>query len=208
MVEALSHLAADGVMPLWLAREYGVPLNLAHRRRVYLALTARSSRRVPVDVVAWSREDLALGPRAMRHGLVAAVVRWILEVPPGRWDSLAVRSKRRTPLGRRWARERVAGGYRMPPRPDAEWWEGDWYPTAVEVDTGKLPLERLRPRWEVWGGVYRRVIWVVLSPHRAEVVGGWLAEFLGRWPGYRDKGWGLLLLEGWGTGEVRYEWVR
>jgi len=219
-VEGLVHLACDGVMPAWLAREYGVPLRSAHRRVVHLPPTARSRRAVRLEVVGWSREEAGLGPRALRHALATAVARYRLGARPDLWDSLAVRSSRRSVRGREWAqRMGRRGELAGVPRPDAEVWDvealtrvlpmvrsawGDLpylhAPVAVEVDAVRLPLERIVARWEAWEGVYSGVLWVALSEARARTVQALMSEWLADRPGLRPW-WAVWSLGRWWDGE-------
>lgn len=212
--EALAHLAADGVLPLWAARAYGVPLRAGHRGVALLAPTVYSRTRVRVPYLAWSGEEASLGPRALRHGLALAAVRFALGADPGRWDSLAVRAQRRTPEGRAWfrelAKEAALRGERPlegVPRPDGEWWEpAAWYrPWAVEVDTGKAPLHQVRARLDAWKRVYAGVLWAVLSPHRAREVGGLVEAWLEEWPGFQGQV-RVLWMKVWWEGGA-HEWV-
>lgn len=207
-MEALPHLAADGVMPLWLAHHYGVPLRFGYRGTRDLLPTVHSRRAVRVPYVAWSQAEASLGSRALRHGLALSVARLVLGGEPSEWESLAVRSGRRTPKGKEWARRKGRDGYlKGVPRPDGEWWAPGVYgdPLAVEVDTGKLPLWDVRERWKKWR-LYSGVVWVVLSPHRAEAVGRLLDDWLRDKPGYVGR-WRVLWLKAWWEGG-EYAWVR
>ena len=172
-VEGLTHLACDRVMPLWVAKVYGIPPSLGVLRWSWLLPTAGADRRRRVWWLAYSPADLAFPPHVLRHGLILSVARYFLGASPGEWDALAVRevrqgSARRTIRGRRWAQERRRGGWGLPPRPDAEWWVDRHAPTAVEVDTGKMPLERYLARWEEWTRAYRGLVVVSPSAARAE----------------------------------------
>jgi hypothetical protein len=174
----MPHLAADGVEPAWLAREYG------HRgpaRYSWLAPYPGASRKVRVWWVAWPVKGVTWLPHNLRHALITAVARKALGASPEGWDNLVVWDSRRTPRGRRWARDhrdqirwvRERGGA----RPDAEWWpEGSRGPWAVEVDTGRWDPTVLARRADAWLGLYEGQVWVVLSPHRASVLGGRLLE--------------------------------
>ena len=117
------HLAADGVEPAWLAREYGYR---GPARYTWLAPYPGASRKVRVWWVAWPRQVTWL-PHNLRHALITAVARRALRASPDAWDNLVVWDSRRTPWGRQWARQnrdyirwirRERGGA----RPDAEWW--------------------------------------------------------------------------------------
>lgn len=66
--------------------------------------TPWSRRAVRLEVVGWSRGEVALAPKALRHALATAVARYRLRARPDLWDSLAVRSSRRSLRGREWAR--------------------------------------------------------------------------------------------------------
>lgn len=208
LMDALAHLAADGVMPVWLAHVYGVPLHLGYRGTAVVAPTAHARTQVRVPYVAWSRAEAALGPRALRHGLALSVARLNLMALPSEWEALAVRSSRRTPRGKEWARKMAREGYlKGVPRPDGEWWPPSIYrdPLAVEIDTGKLDPWRVWERWDKWR-IYSGVIWVVLSPHRAEVVGELMDRWLQDRPGLRGR-WRVLWLKAWWEGNA-YVWVR
>jgi hypothetical protein len=120
-------------------------------------------------------------PHNLRHALITAVARKALGASPEGWDNLVVWDSRRTPRGRRWARDhrdqirwaRERGGA----RPDAEWWPPDSRgPWAVEVDTGRWDPAQLAKRGLAWLGLYEGQVWVVLSSHRASVLGGRLLE--------------------------------
>jgi hypothetical protein len=170
-VEALVHLACDGVMPLWLARVYGLPRGAGLVRYTWLHPTARSRGKVQVYWVAWSEAEASLGPRAIRHGLITAVARHALGIAPDAWDSLAVRSSRRSVRGREWA-SRMARDGRLAgvPRPDAEVWTGGYSPVALEVDTGRLPVERMAYRFLRWSALYSGSVWVAPSEARARAL--------------------------------------
>lgn len=207
-MEGLVHLACDGVMPAWLAREYGVPLRSAHRRVVHLPPTARSRRAVRLEVVGWSREEAGLGPRALRHGLMTAVARRVLAAPPDAWDSLAVRSSRRSSRGRAWARRLGREGrLKGVPRPDAEWWREDWAsdPWAVEVDTGRLPVERMASRLLRWSEVYAGSVWLTPSEARAHALASAFQAVVAR----RYWAWPIRVLylpRWWESGEFWEVW--
>jgi hypothetical protein len=195
------HLAADGVEPAWLAREYGYS---GRARYTWLAPYPGASRKVRVWWVSWSRVDWL--PHNLRHGLITAVARRVLRASPDAWDNLVAWEARRTPRGRRWARDnrdsirwaRERGGA----RPDAEWWpEGSRNPWAVEVDTGRWDPTVLARRALAWLGLYEGQVWVVLSPHRASVLGGRLLEV-----GVPRKPVKLLVLRDWWEG-LDYEEV-
>jgi hypothetical protein len=193
---ALVQLACDGVQPLWLARLYGVPLGSAHR-------STRRLEGLSVPFVAWSKGEAALHPRHLRHALGVAVLRRLLEAPPEAWDSLAVRSGRRSLRGRAWARGLALSGRRIHFRPDAEWWRLPGRPVAVELDLATIRLSRVRERLERWSGVYDGVVWVVASERRgASVVDLYRASVRERQgidppPGAWLSVW---LLRGWETG--------
>ncbi len=171
----LPHLAADAVVPAWLAREYGYR---GPARYSWLAPYPGASRKVQVWWVAWSEVNWL--PHNLRHALITAVARRALQASPEGWDNLVVWDSRRTPRGRRWARDnrdyirwirRERGGA----RPDAEWWPPDSRgPWAVEVDTGRWDPALLARRAEAWLGLYEGQVWVVLSFRRASVLGEWL----------------------------------
>jgi hypothetical protein len=172
------HLAADGVEPAWLAREYGYS---GRARYTWLAPYPGASRKVRVWWVAWPVKGVTWLPHNLRHALITAVARKALGASPEGWDNLVAWEARRTPRGRRWAQDnrdyirwvRERGGA----RPDAEWWpEGSRGPWAVEVDTGRWDPTVLARRALAWLGLYEGQVWVVLSPHRASVLGGRLLE--------------------------------
>jgi len=128
------------------------------------------------------------------------VARKALGASPGAWDNLVAWEARRTPRGRRWARDnrdyirwvRERGGA----RPDAEWWpEGSRGPWAVEVDAGRWDPAQLARRADAWLGLYEGQVWVVLSPHRASVLGEWLLKV-----GVARKAVRLLVLRDWWEG--------
>jgi hypothetical protein len=191
------HLAADGVEPAWLAREYGYS---GPARYSWLAPAPGVSRKVQVWWVAWSREVNWL-PHNLRHALITAVARRALQASPDAWDNLVAWEARRTPRGSRWARHnrdyirwvrRERGGA----RPDAEWWPPDSRgPWAVEVDTGRWDPAQLAQRAKAWLGLYEGQVWVVLSSHRASVLGERLLEV-----GLARKPAKLLVLRGWWEG--------
>ncbi len=174
----MPHLAADGVEPAWLARGYGYS---GPARYTWLAPYPGASRKVRIWWVAWPVKGVTWLPHNLRHALITAVARKALGASPGAWDNLVVWDSRRTPRGRRWARDhrdqirwaRERGGA----RPDAEWWPPDSRgPWAVEVDTGRWDPAQLARRALAWLGLYEGQVWVVLSPHRASVLGGRLLE--------------------------------
>jgi hypothetical protein len=174
----MPHLAADGVAPAWLAREYGYS---GRARYTWLAPYPGASRKVRVWWVAWPVKGVTWLPHNLRHALITAVARKALGASPEGWDNLVVWDSRRTPRGRRWARDhrdqirwaRERGGA----RPDAEWWPPDSRgPWAVEVDTGRWDPAQLAKRGLAWLGLYEGQVWVVLSSHRASVLGGRLLE--------------------------------
>jgi hypothetical protein len=191
------HLAADGVEPAWLAREYGYS---GPARYSWLAPAPGASRKVQVWWVAWSREVNWL-PHNLRHALIAAVARRALQASPDAWDNLVAWEARRTPRGSRWARHnrdyirwvrRERGGA----RPDAEWWPPDSRgPWAVEVDTGRWDPAQLAQRAKAWLGLYEGQVWVVLSSRRASVLGERLLEV-----GLARKPAKLLVLRDWWEG--------
>jgi len=191
----MPHLAADGVEPLWLAREYGYR---GKGRYAWLHPSARSERKVQVWWVAWSEEASTWLPHNLRHALLTSVARYALGASPEAWDSLAVWEGRRTPRGRRWAREnrdyirwiRERGGA----RPDAEWWRGGSSPWAVEVDTGRWDPVVLASRARAWTGLYEGQAWVVLTPYRASLLPPHLTKAAGHKP------LTLLLLGRWWEG--------
>jgi hypothetical protein len=197
------HLAADGVEPAWLAREYGHP---GPARYSWLAPYPGAPRKVRVWWVAWSRQVNWL-PHNLRHALITAVARKALGASPEGWDNLVVWDSRRTPRGRRWARDnrdyirwirRERGGA----RPDAEWWpEGSFNPWAVEIDAGRWDPAQLAQRAKAWLGLYDGQVWVVLSPHRALVLGEWLLT-----AGVAHKRVRLLVVRNWWEG-LDYEEV-
>ncbi|MGC8905567.1 hypothetical protein [Thermus sp.] len=204
----LVHLACDGVMPLWLAREYGLPPRAGLVRYLWLHPTARSARKVQVYYLAWSPGEAALGPRAARHGLMTAVARYALGASPEAWDSLAVRSRRRTLRGRTWAKRMGREGrLREVPRPDAEWWWDSWAsdPWAVELDTGRLPVERMASRLLRWSEVYAGSVWLTPSEARAHALASAFQAVVAR----RYWAWPirvLLLPRWWESGEVKEVW--
>jgi hypothetical protein len=197
------HLAADGVEPVWLAREYGYS---GPARYSWLAPAPGVSRKVRVWWVSWLPVANWL-PHNLRHALITAVARRALQASPDAWDNLVVWDSRRTLRGRRWAQHhrdyirwvrRERGGT----RPDAEWWPEDSRgPWAVEVDTGRWDPAQLAQRAKAWLGLYEGQVWVVLSPHRASVLGRWLLEV-----GVIRKPARLLVLRGWWAG-LDYEEV-
>jgi hypothetical protein len=191
------HLAADGVEPAWLAREYGYR---GPARYSWLAPYPGASRKVQVWWVAWPVKGVTWLPHNLRHALIAAVARKALGASPEGWDNLVVWDSRRTPRGRRWARDhrdqirwaRERGGA----RPDAEWWPPDSRgPWAVEVDTGRWDPAQLARRADAWLGLYEGQVWVVLSSHRASVLGEWLLKV-----GVARKAVRLLVLRDWWEG--------
>ena len=192
------HLAADGVAPAWLAREYGHP---GPARYSWLVPYPGAPRKVQVWWVSWLPvERVAWLPHNLRHALITAVARKALGASPEGWDNLVVWDSRRTPRGRRWARDnrdsirwaRERGGA----RPDAEWWrEGSRGPWAVEVDTGRWDPTVLARRAHAWLGLYEGQVWVTLSPHRASVLGGRLLEV-----GILRKPVRLLVVRNWWEG--------
>ena len=197
------HLAADGVEPAWLAREYGYS---GRARYTWLAPYPGASRKVQVWWVAWPVKGVTWLPHNLRHALITAVARRVLRASPDVWDNLVAWEARRTPRGRRWARDnrdyirwvRERGGA----RPDAEWWPPDSRnPWAVEVDTGRWDPSVLARRAHAWLGLYDGQVWVVLSPHRASVLGGRLLEV-----GVARRPVRLLVLRDWWEG-LDYEEV-
>lgn len=207
-MEALVHLACDGVMPLWLAQVYGLSRGAGLVRYTWLHPTARSRRKVRVYLVAWATKEASLGPRAIRHGLMTAVARRVLAASPDAWDSLAVRSSRRSSRGRAWARRLGREGrLRGVPRPDAEWWREDWAsdPWAVEVDTGRLPVERMASRLLRWSEVYAGSVWLTPSEARAyDLASTFLAVVASR-----DWAWPIRVLylpRWWESGEFLEVW--
>lgn len=189
-LRGLPHLAADGLMPLWLAAEYGIPARAGVVRFSWLRATAGAERKRRIYWLGWGPECLGWGPRLVRHGLLCAVGRRYLGVAPGDWDSLAIWTKRRLPRGHRWVANNRAA-LRKTPRPDAEWWQGGWSPVAVEVDTGKRGFdgrpEGLRARVERWAGVYAGVVFLTPSEARAEAL-AWV---------FRDRNVRVVLLPRW-----------
>lgn len=188
-LRGLPHLAADGLMPLWLAAEYGIPPRVGVVRFSWLQATAGAERKRRIYWLGWGPECLGWGPRLVRHGLLCAVGRSYLGVAPGDWDSLAIWAKRRLPRGHRWVANNRAALRRIP-RPDAEWWQGGWSPVAVEVDTGKRGFdgpEGLRARVERWAGVYAGVVFLTPSEARAEAL-VWV---------FRDRHVRVVLLPRW-----------
>jgi hypothetical protein len=200
----LPHLAADAVVPAWLAREYGYS---GPARYTWLAPYPGAPRKVRVWWVSWLPvERVNWLPHNLRHALITAVARRALEASPEGWDNLVVWDSRRTPRGRRWARDnrdsirwaRERGGA----RPDAEWWpEGSRGPWAVEVDTGRWDPALLARRAEAWRGLYEGQVWVVLSFRRASVLGEWLLR-----AGVAHKPVRLLVVRNWWEG-LDYEEV-
>jgi hypothetical protein len=193
----MSHLAADGVEPAWLARGYGYS---GPARYTWLAPYPGASRKVRVWWVAWPVKGVTWLPHNLRHALITAVARKALGASPEGWDNLVVWDSRRTPRGRRWAQDnrdyirwaRERGGA----RPDAEWWPPDSRgPWAVEVDTGRWDPTVLARRALAWLGLYEGQVWVVLSPHRASVLGEWLLKV-----GVARKAVRLLVLRDWWEG--------
>jgi len=191
------HLAADGVEPAWLAREYGYS---GRARYTWLAPYPGAPRKVRVWWVAWPVKGVTWLPHNLRHALITAVARRALRASPEGWDNLVVWDSRRTPRGRQWARQnrdfirwaRERGGA----RPDAEWWrEGSRGPWAVEVDTGRWDPTVLARRAHAWLGLYEGQVWVTLSPHRASVLGGRLLEV-----GILRKPVRLLVVRNWWEG--------
>jgi hypothetical protein len=71
----------------------------------------------------------------------------------------------------------------------------------VEVDTGRWDPALLARRAEAWRGLYEGQAWVVLSPHRASVLGWWLLQ-----AGVAHKPVKLLVLRDWWEG-LDYEEV-
>ncbi|MCS6867795.1 hypothetical protein [Thermus sp.] len=188
-VAALPQLACDRMMPMWVARAYGLPPGLGVVRWSWLTATARGKKRHQVWWVGWSLAEASLPPRVVRHGLLLSVARYLLGVEPGIWDALAVRevrqgATRRTEWGREWVK-REWRSLRGVSRPDAEWWRSGgppWPPTAVEVDTGKIPMDLYRARVETWRPVYPAFLVVTTSRSRAE---SW-REMLSQMPDFRD----------------------
>lgn len=205
---SLVHLACDGVVPVWLAREYGVPPRVGILRYLWLHPTARAVRKVQVYYLAWSPGEAALGSRALRHGLMTAVARRVLAAPPDAWDSLAVRSSRRSSRGRAWARRLGREGrLKGVPRPDAEWWREDWAsdPWAVEVDTGRLPVERMASRLLRWSEVYAGSVWLTPSEARAHALASAFQAVVAR----RYWAWPIRVLylpRWWESGEFWGVW--
>ncbi len=178
MFDWMPHLAADGVEPAWLARGYGYR---GRARYSWLAPYPGASRKVRVWWVSWPVEGVKWLPHNLRHALITAVARKALGASPDAWDNLVAWEARRTPRGRRWARDhrdqirwaRGRGGV----RPDAEWWPPDSRgPWAVEVDTGRWDPAQLARRADAWLGLYEGQVWVLLSPHRASVLGEWFLK--------------------------------
>ena len=194
----LPHLAADAVVPAWLAREYGYS---GPARYTWLAPAPGASRKVQVWWVSWLPvERVKWLPHNLRHALITAVARKALGASPEGWDNLVVWDSRRTPRGRRWARDnrdsirwaRERGGA----RPDAEWWPPDSRgPWAVEIDAGRWDPALLARRAEAWRGLYEGQVWVVLSFRRASVLGEWLLR-----AGVAHKPVKLLVLRDWWEG--------
>ena len=205
-MEALVHLACDGVMPLWLARVYGLPRGAGLVRYTWLHPTARSRGKVQVYWVAWSEAEASLGPRAIRHGLITAVARYALRQSPEVWDSLAVRSSRRTLRGREWARRLGREGrLKGVPRPDAEFWPGRHAPAALEVDTGRLPVERMASRLLRWSEVYAGSVWLTPSEARAHAMASAFQAVVAR----RYWAWPIRVLylpRWWESGEFWEVW--
>jgi hypothetical protein len=56
--------------------------------------------------VALAGEGVTWLPHNLRHALITAVARRALGASPEGWDNLVVWDSRRTPRGRRWARDR------------------------------------------------------------------------------------------------------
>ncbi|WP_038059301.1 hypothetical protein [Thermus amyloliquefaciens] len=216
----LVHLACDGVMPRWLAEVYGVPRGAGHRRVVHLPPTPWSRRAVRLEVVGWSRGEVALAPKALRHALATAVARYRLRARPDLWDSLAVRSSRRSLRGREWARWLGREGrLKGVPRPDAEVWDVEalapflprftkrpdtgwphlYSPVAVEVDM-RLSPEAVWARWEAWLSVYSGVLWFVPSEERARAVGSLLRRWLEGREGLSDA-WRVYVIGRWWDGQ-------
>jgi len=205
-------------MPLWLVRKYGLPVRGSGFRGVArVAPTAHARRLVRVEFLAWDRETRELGPSALRHVLALAVVRHHLGVAPGAWDNLATRTRRTTLRGRAWARRRLRG--ERVPRPDAEWWADvvRHDPVAVEVDTGKLPADRIRRRLRSWHDVYSGLVWVTFTEDRARRVGALLREvmveqslrlgFGGQVSAHLEEKWRVVALSPWWAEEARWEEV-
>jgi hypothetical protein len=192
------------VAPAWLAREYGYS---GRARYTWLAPYPGASRKVQVWWVSWPVKGVAWLPHNLRHALITAVARRALQASPDAWDNLVAWEARRTPRGRRWARDnrdyirwirRERGGA----RPDAEWWpEGSFNPWAVEIDTGRWDPAQLAQRAKAWLGLYDGQVWVVLSPHRALVLGEWLLT-----AGVAHKRVRLLVVRNWWEG-LDYEEV-
>ena len=187
-----AELACDGVMPVWVAEARGIPLNRGYQRTLSLAPTAHSRLTYRVPLVGWSQPDVEPrmkkpgkgqpGPlpedreryirRMLRHGAITAVVRWYMQIGPGVWDSLAVRSSRRLIRGRMWAKEHFEQ-VRGVARPDAEWWYRDnrfASPFAIEIDTSSQVVELMGERIQKWVRLYAGVRWVVLSDARAKSI--------------------------------------
>ncbi|MEN2983032.1 MAG: hypothetical protein ABDH20_11165 [Thermus sp.] len=206
-MRALPQLACDRVMPLWVARAYGLPPGLGVVRWTWLGATARAERRRRVWWLAWSPAEASLPPHIVRHGLVLSVARYLLGVEPGAWDTLAVRevrqgAARRSIRGREWAR-RDREWLRGVSRPDSEWWRSPYPPpTAVEVDAGKVPLDLYRSRVRGWLRVYDSLLVLVLSRARGEAWLKLLPDLLVDRPYFRLEVW---LLEGWWTEGARME---
>jgi hypothetical protein len=193
----MPHLAADGVEPAWLARGYGYS---GPARYTWLAPYPGASRKVRIWWVSWPVKGVTWLPHNLRHALITAVARKALGASPEGWDNLVVWDSRRTPRGRQWARQnrdfirwaRERGGA----RPDAEWWLPDSRgPWAVEVDAGRWDPTVLARRALAWLGLYEGQVWVVLSPHRASVLGEWLLKV-----GVARKAVRLLVLRDWWEG--------
>jgi hypothetical protein len=99
----MPHLAADGVEPAWLAREYG------HSWAVPgipgWPPTPGRPGKVRVWWVSWPVKGVTWLPHNLRHALITAVARRALQASPDAWDNLVAWEARRTPRGRRWARD-------------------------------------------------------------------------------------------------------
>lgn len=193
---ALPELMADVVMPLWLAKARGIPRHLwGVVRWTWFPPGWVGEGRCRRRVWWVGAGPVIPSPRTLRQGLVLAVVRYLLGVPPDRWDPIAVREGpglgRRTVYGRVWAAENWSSLQGIS-RPDAEAWEVaprtvipgvqvvDTRVDAVELDMGTRPMRSYAARdgrvvrgyldrVDAWLRTYRHVIIVVPTISRAAV---------------------------------------
>lgn len=206
-LSGLVELAADRVMPLWVAQRRGLTVRLGILRWSWLYPSSTSTHRYRVPWLAYSEADTVFPPHVLRHALILSVARYYLGAAPDEWDSLVVRevrhgATRRSIRGREWARHTLRD--RRVSRPDAEYWTGLSSPYAVEVDTAKIPMTVYLSRVKDWIHVYMGVVIVTPSPTRARQWRQWFSLMEVAYPGWKGA-WSVYWVEWWKEEAV---WMR